>query len=391
MSHDHRHSLLVLLAACLGAALIAFGAALVLSPAPVALAQDGGDEPAPETESDGAATVNNSYCAICHSQPGRVMTLPDGSVLNLYVPPALIADSAHGASSSQPLGCIDCHGEDIFPHSGPSPAGVRAYRIETSQLCSDCHNTLLADSAHLEAIARGNLEAATCVDCHGAHDVPRTENQPTLVAAVCGDCHTESFGEWAESPHANMGSLGCAVCHLPHGQQMRITDITALCENCHQAPEDIYVHAKHLESEYDVTCASCHMGLDPDIELISDSHEPTDHRMVVETRACNTCHEELEQSGIWAELVGTDERLTIERDSLRQQVATLEQQLAGNEESGDGGVDYIQLIQGLIVGLGVGAVVALILLPRLGGTDQTVIVEEHPEEDNEQSNEHEDH
>lgn len=390
MSHDHRHSLLVLLAACLGAALIAFGAALVLSPTPVALAQDGGDEPAPETESDGAATVNNSYCAICHSQPGRVMTLPDGSVLNLYVPPALIADSAHGASSSQPLGCIDCHGEDIFPHSGPSPAGVRAYRIETSQLCSDCHNTLLADSAHLEAIARGNLEAATCVDCHGAHEVPNTENQPTLVAAVCGDCHTESFGEWAESPHANMGSLGCAVCHLPHGQQMRITDITALCENCHQAPEDIYVHAKHLESEYDVTCASCHMGLDPDIELISDSHEPTDHRMVVETRACNTCHEELEQSGIWAELVGTDERLTIERDSLRQQIATLEQQLAGNEESGDGGVDYIQLIQGLIVGLGVGAVVALLLLPRLGGTDQTVIVEEHPEEDNEQSNEHED-
>lgn len=390
MSHDQRHSLLVLLAVCLGAALIAFGAALILGSTPVALAQDGGDEP-PETETDAETTVNNSYCAICHSQPGRVMTLRDGSVLNLYVPPALIADSAHGVNSSQPLGCIDCHGEDIFPHSDPSPAGARAYRIETSQLCSDCHNTLLADSAHLEAIARGNLEAATCVDCHGAHEVPNTENQPTLVAAVCGDCHTESFAEWAESPHANMGSLGCAVCHLPHGQQMRITDITALCENCHQAPQDIYVHAKHLESEYEVTCASCHMGLDPDIELISDSHEPTDHRMVVETLACNTCHEELEQSGVWAELVGSDERLTIERDSLRQQITTLEQQLARSEERDDGSIDYIQLIQGLIVGLGLGAIVALILIPRLGRNNQTTVVEEHPVEDNEQSDEHEAH
>jgi len=369
MSHHQRHFLLVLLIAGLGAALIVIGVALTLSRAvPVAQAQDGGE---PEAQTGG----DNSYCAICHSQPGRGMTLADGRVLNLYVPPALVADSAHGANSRNPLGCIDCHGEDIFPHNAPSPESARAYRIETSQLCGDCHNTLLADSAHLEAIARGNLEAATCVDCHGAHDVPRTEDQPTLVAAVCGDCHTESFAEWAESPHANMGSLGCAVCHLPHGQQMRISDITALCENCHQAPTDIYVHAKHLDSEYDVTCASCHMGLDPGVQLISESHEPTDHRMVVQTRSCNVCHEELETSGVWAELVGSDESLTIERDSLRHQVATLEQDLAQSGGSG-GGVDYIQLIQGLIVGLGVGAIVALILIPKLGRNHQTVIIEE---------------
>jgi len=381
MSQPKRHPVLFLLAACLGAVLLALAAALLLGPTPAALAQDGDDEP----EESAQPTVNNSYCAICHSQPGRVMTLADGSVLNLYVPPALIADSAHGTNSSQPLGCIDCHGEDIFPHSGQSPASARAYRIEASQLCSDCHHSLLPDSAHIEAIARGNLEAATCVDCHGAHEVPNTENQPTLVAAVCGDCHTESFEEWAQSPHANMGSLGCAVCHLPHGQQMRIADVNALCENCHQAPQDIYVHATHLESEFEVTCASCHMGLDPGVQLISDSHEPTDHRMVVETRACNTCHEELETSGVWAELTGSDESLVIERDSLRQQVATLEQQLAQDGGSG-GGIDYIQLIQGLIVGLGLGTVVALILLPRLGRNTQPDIVEEHPEY--EQSDEH---
>lgn len=383
MSRFQHRFLFPLLIAGLGAALLIVGGALALGSAvPVALAQDGGDEPAEGVP----AGPNNSYCAICHSQPGRVMTLADGSVLNLYVPPALIADSVHGATSSTPLGCIDCHGEDIFPHSGPSPASARAYRIETSQICSECHNTLLADSAHLEAIARGNLEAATCVDCHGAHDVPATEDQPTLVAVVCGDCHTESFAEWTESPHANMGSLGCAVCHLPHGQQMRIQDITLLCENCHQAPANIYVHAKHLESEYNVTCASCHMGLDPEIQLISESHEPTDHRMVVQTRACNTCHEELERSGVWAELIGTDETLRIERDSLRQQLASMEQELARSPSGQDGETNYIQLIQGLIVGLGVGAVIALILLPKLSRNGQNEVTEEvrvekeHPDE-----------
>jgi len=371
MSHSQRLSLLILMIACVGAALVAGAAALALDGATgVALAQTGGSEP------DAQPGVDNSYCAICHSQPGRVMTLPDGSVLNLYVPPALIADSAHGVNSSNPLGCIDCHGEDIFPHSGQTPSGARAYRIETAQLCGRCHNSLLADSAHLEAIAEGNLQAATCVDCHGAHDVPATEDQPTLVAAVCGDCHTETFSEWAESPHANMGSLGCAVCHLPHGQQMRITNITALCENCHQAPANIYVHAKHLDSDFEVTCASCHMGLDPTVQLASDKHIPVDHRMVVQTRSCNTCHQELEQSGIWAELVGSDESLTIERDSLRQQVTTLEQKLAQGETGSGAGVDYIQLIQGLIVGLGVGAIVALILIPRLGRNNHSVIIEE---------------
>jgi hypothetical protein len=319
---------------------------------------DGDDEPPIITDPTG----DNSYCAICHSQQGRVMTLQDGSVLDLYVSPVMIADSVHGATDEHAgLGCVDCHGETVFPHSGPSPESSRDYRIRASQVCSSCHNELLADSAHLEEIAAGNLAAATCVDCHGAHNVPATENQPTLVAEVCSTCHTDVYQEWDHSPHGDMSSLGCAVCHLPHGQQLRIEDTNTLCLNCHSVPGEIYVHNIHLESDYGVTCASCHMDYDPRVNLVSDTGNTTvDHTMVVDTHACNQCHEELDRTGVWAELVGTDQQVVIERDSLRQQVATLE-----SKESEDKKVNFVQLIQGLVFGLGIGIVILLILLPRL--------------------------
>jgi hypothetical protein len=103
------------------------------------------------------------------------------------------------------------------------------------------------------------------------------------------------------------------------------------------------------------------MDYDPRVNLVSDTGNTTvDHTMVVDTHACNQCHEELERTGVWAELVGTDQQVVIERDSLRQQVATLE-----SKESEDKKVNFVQLIQGLVFGLGIGIVILLILLPRL--------------------------
>lgn len=363
------------------AGLVVLGVGLYLSAAPTVSAQGGEGETPPTEEA-----ADNSYCAICHSQQGRVMTLQDGSVLDLYVSPVTIADSVHGTSNPDgALGCVDCHGEDIFPHSGPSPESARAYRIQASQLCSDCHNELLADSAHLEALAAGDLRAATCVDCHGAHSVPATEDQPTLVAEVCSNCHDNSFTEWRESPHADMGTLGCAVCHLPHGQQLRIEDTNTLCLNCHKVPEEIYIHARHLASEYPVSCASCHMAVHQTIQPVSTGPEPTDHRMVVQTNSCNDCHEELDATGVWAQLRDTNEEVVIERDALRQQLSSLEEQLsARNENQSDSAVGYEQLIQGLIVGLGAAAIILLILIPRLTRNTSSTNVD-NTDENNDES------
>ncbi len=314
-------------------------------------------------------------------------------MLDLYVSPSTVADSVHGTSNPQgALGCTDCHGENVFPHNGPSPESARAYRVRASQTCTNCHNELLADSAHLEQIAAGNLNAATCVDCHGAHQTPPIEEQQTLAAAVCSTCHTNTFDEWAQSPHSEMSSLGCAVCHLPHGQQLRIENTNQLCLNCHKVPQEIWVHNKHLGSEFKVTCANCHMSVNPDIQLAAADLEspdlgtelteapdtsntdtttdtvemtPIDHTMIVNALSCSECHAKLDKAGIWAQLVDTDQSLVIERNSLRQQVVELEGRVSSDSESDKDKTSYVQLIQGLIVGVGVGVVVLLIVVSRL--------------------------
>ncbi len=371
--------LLGLLAALVGLALLAV--AVLLAGATPAAAQDDG-EGAPTEEAPAAESDANSYCLVCHSTPGRTVEFPDGSVLDLYVDPAILAHSVHGdEGNAPPLGCTDCHGEDVFPHDEPLPESRRVFTINTAELCSGCHNELLADSAHLEAIAAGNLRAATCVDCHGAHDVPETEQQPRLVAGVCGDCHTDTFNEWEAGPHSDMGSLGCAVCHLPHGQQLRHASTTELCTACHRIPGDIYVHTTHLDSVVDVTCTDCHMGVDPGITLASlegtppeeleddllgdPAHEPTDHQMQTQIRSCNLCHQEMEETGIWDQIRNVDNTLAVERDELQRQVATLESELEARESGEvEDGTNYLQLILGVLVGVIVAGLLAFLFMPR---------------------------
>ena len=359
---------------------------LLLNASPAAAQGDGeGNTPteeAPQPAQDGSSQ-DNSYCIVCHGTPGRTVELPDGSVLDLYVDPNLLAHSVHGGNENTPqLGCTDCHGQDAFPHDDPLPENRRVLTIRDADSCSNCHKELLADSAHLEALAAGNLQAATCVDCHGAHEIQRTEDQPQLVAQVCGDCHTDTFEEWSASPHADMGSLGCAVCHLPHGQQLRHASTIDLCTGCHRVPGDIYVHATHLEStNVEVTCTDCHMGVDPAItlaalqseptdetaaELLRDpAHEPTDHQMHTQIRSCNTCHQEMAQTGIWAQIRNVDEDLVAQRDELQQEVSDLNAQLEEETQPQDeNGTNYLQLILGVVVGVIVAGLVAFLLLPR---------------------------
>jgi hypothetical protein len=335
-------------------------------------------ETAPETTQTNAAvepTGDNSYCAVCHDQPWRAVTLADGFVFNLYVPVEAIANSVHGEGSAEgQLGCIDCHGENTFPHDGPTPADSRTYTLQSVSMCTNCH-TVEADELehglHEQAIAAGNLGAAVCTDCHGAHDIQPSANEPQLVAGVCGDCHTSTVEEWRSSPHVDIGPLGCATCHSPHSQELRVSGVTELCENCHNPTTDptiggIFIHAQHLESEIEVTCADCHMFRSPSLQVSLVGLGPTGHTMAVDTVPCNTCHEELEVSGVWTDLTQrVDDTLLAERDALQTEVNALQTQLQERETTPEQSLSYVQLIQGLIIGLGVGVTAAAVLILRL--------------------------
>lgn len=305
-------------------------------------------------------TGDNSYCAVCHTQEFRTVNLADGFILNLYVPPSAIANSVHGTSNEKGLlGCVDCHGTDAFPHDN-LPADRREYTIQANQTCVGCHNeqaTELQNGLHERAILDGNTSAAVCTDCHGAHDVQTVARQPQLVAGVCGDCHETTYTEWRQSPHIEVGELGCSSCHSPHAQTLRIAsgESNDLCVNCHKAMPDVWAHTQHITDTSEVGCVDCHMYThDTDdnsenTQFISDVPQSTGHSMSIETIACTSCHAGLEQT------VSTNTNPVVESPHGETESTTA---------SSSASSDTVSLLQGLILGLGFGITGAAVFITR---------------------------
>ncbi|MBK8137117.1 MAG: cytochrome c3 family protein [Chloroflexi bacterium] len=325
-------------------------------------------------------TGDNSYCLVCHSRPWKSVSLQDGSIINLYVDPSTIAASVHGTSSSVgALGCVDCHGENSFPHSGLTPTDERTYTLRTVQLCVGCHVEEAADlesGLHEEAIRAGNPNAALCTDCHGAHNIQPVVEQSELIAGVCGECHVSTLVEWRSSAHVDIGPLGCATCHSQHSQRIRAgSTADGLCLNCHNEMPDQWVHQQHASNDYPVGCTDCHMyvpdhGEDSTIKVALDPGVlPTGHTMTLTSLPCNTCHEQLMVDGTWAQLGGDTIALQAERDELVTQVTELQLELESAPEAEQG--DFVPLIQGLMLGLGFGVTFAAVFIAR--GSSRTPV------------------
>lgn len=348
---------------------------------PLVAAQDATAVPPAETQeapaqSESAPAItptgDNGYCAVCHDVPWRTITLADGETLNLFVSEDLLAGSVHGINNPDgALGCVDCHGQDAFPHSGPTPTDGRTYSIAAVQMCESCHSeqhTDLQQGLHAKAIAEGNLEAAVCTDCHGAHDVQRVAAQSGLVAGVCGDCHKATLTEWRASPHVDIGPLGCANCHSPHTQTLRVGETgDDMCINCHKIMEEQWVHTEHLNVAEPVNCTSCHMytpasdAVEGEAISVANWQEmPTGHSMVVESVACSTCHEELVASGEWQRIA--DANATAPETTTGEPTVEGGALVEGEAEATD--VNYVPLFQGLILGLGLGITVAAVFIAR---------------------------
>ncbi len=325
-------------------------------------------------------TGDNGYCTICHNQPGETLRLEDGTLLNLYVAPELVASSVHGPSADSPgLGCLDCHGEDSFPHSGPPPADGRVNTINSNSMCTSCHEVHADElnmGLHAQAIANGNTAAAVCTDCHSAHHVQTAEFRPEIMAGVCADCHATVHDQWVISDHADIGPLGCATCHDYHAQTLRVGETTTdLCLNCHMDNlPDLFVHETHITavqgSDNPVECADCHMveGDSVDTALtISTEEGLANHSMLLDATPCNTCHTDLAASGEWDEILSARVSLAAPEDAEADE--TVDITLEGASEAGTAIIgntpgDFRFAIQGLLLGLGLGVTFAIVFFTR---------------------------
>src|SRR6185436_15599712 len=211
-------------------------------------------------------------CQGCHG-PGKQLPYLAGSLF--HNEPHKGYDHSFHAQAKQngakAAACLDCHTRNgdmttILPASDPKSTINRANIAET---CGGCHGDksvmqgsgisnqpILAyrESVHAKAIARGNMSAAVCTDCHNAHDIqPASSQQSTIARAnipnTCGKCHATESREFMQSIHGQALARGvsrtpvCTDCHGIHkilqpfdGTKETISPAvgTDSCAKCHE-------------------------------------------------------------------------------------------------------------------------------------------------------------
>ncbi len=210
-------------------------------------------EATPEASSTAAEATpdaaSDAYCLLCHTKPDQVWHLPSGESLSVTIDPTILANSVHGSSSPEgALACSDCHPNFRYPHPPSLSQTIRDFQIERYAVCRNCHEEQYLkaqDSVHGQFIREGRLEAATCVDCHGGHDIQTPDEPRQRISLTCGRCHGAIFDEYRNSVHGgalldenNPDVPTCIDCHGVHNIENPTTasfrtGSPELCATCH--------------------------------------------------------------------------------------------------------------------------------------------------------------
>ena len=228
-----------------------------------------------------AATLNDSDCLDCHGIDTLSKTNAAGREISLFVDHAKFAASVHATNS-----CVSCHADITASHPDDS-------RPVAAVNCARCHQAQgesYGDSVHGLARKAGHDDAATCVDCHGSHDIlPPTSPASPLhfvrQAQTCGRCHAQESRDVAVSVHGKAMATGkrdaptCTDCHSEHKIEAlkngSALEISKVCSRCHAS---VYLDDKYniptdrvktyMESYHGLAaqngsasvadCASCH-------------------------------------------------------------------------------------------------------------------------------------
>ncbi len=228
-----------------------------------------------------AEEIKDSACMDCHSDKDLYKTNSAGKGVLLYVDQERIRASVHRTNS-----CASCHADITENHPDDEVAAKPVH-------CARCHEAqseTYGASAHGLALANGQLDSATCKDCHDSHSIlrPTSAESPlhfSRLAETCGGCHDEAARDVEASVHGTAVALGhreaptCTDCHSEHKittlKGTNLKSSAQMCSNCHASerlntkfklPADrvkTFFDSYHgLATQYGSTvaanCESCH-------------------------------------------------------------------------------------------------------------------------------------
>lgn len=154
---------------------------------------------------------------------------------------------------------------------------MNVYGLRTDQLSS------YWISNHGKRLKAGDDRVAVCIDCHGVHDVLRSDNPKSRthfqkVPETCGTCHSnvDLMAEYHLSPlvvdqykrsvhgrnvleKGDAGSPNCATCHGNHAAAPPgYLEVGHVCGKCHKQIEDYFLASVHGRIPVMARCIGCH-------------------------------------------------------------------------------------------------------------------------------------
>ncbi len=270
--------------------------------------------------STGLAASKDS-CVACHS-------ILEGKLLQP------VKDFESDVHHQAGLSCANCHGGDPRDDSMDAMSPAKGFRgapkrIGLPAFCARCHadgaymrrfnprlrTDQLAQywtSVHGKRLKQGDAKVASCIDCHGVHNIlPSSDTRSPVysgnIASTCARCHadarhmegykipTDQVARYLKSVHAEILAQGdtsaptCTTCHGNHGATPPGVDSVAnVCGTCHVFFKQLFEKSPHQ-------APFAAMGL-PGCVQCHSNHEivrPSDDWVGVGSQSvCVSCHAE---------------------------------------------------------------------------------------------------
>jgi predicted CXXCH cytochrome family protein len=265
-------------------------------------------------------------------------------------------DPGGGINQPEARDCAECHIDVVLawqdgPHATTYSNPVFQAALVSAgpdATCLNCHAT-----EYSAATRSFTYAAVSCRACHGETPAGHPEVPVSVPdgVTVCAECHTNTYQEWEAGGHGHAG-IACTTCHNPHPQQLTFETTNALCLSCHEAGElSGFAHETHT----DLTCSDCHWHYGesiPEAHVITGELGYSGHDTVVQTISCTNCHAEefVAPATDGGEMATVVDRLT---------AAEYDAQIMSVRAQGENAA-AVQLMQGIIVGTAIGAVLVFL-------------------------------